>query len=318
MSTLFEILRCPACKGALEQTAKRFRCPRCEADYPIIDGIPDLIPGFVDEQIKKMTAGWNNLDYDYDTFINQTAPERLQVIDVPLLAQCADGKMVLEIGCGTARLKKPVEQAGGQYIGLDPSLKLLRQGVARGERELIRGVGEYLPFPGGYFDAIIGGYCSFRYIQLDKLYPECARVLKPGGVLAFTLWNNWALFFHSIVHNVRQKKLHAPPFKIGNCNDVVSPGREIKRLAQFGFTIESILSTKYVPLLKRLPLLRSLFSRQGYWSGVLGALIGYDIIFICSAPWRHGPQKDPDVRLRVGASAGTSSGHSNSESSNNL
>jgi SAM-dependent methyltransferase len=302
MPTLLEILRCPACKGALEQTAERFRCPRCEADYPIVDGIPDLIPGFVDEQIKKMTAGWNNLGYDYDAFITQTTPERLQAIDVPLLAQCADGKMVLEIGCGTARLKKPVEQAGGQYIGLDPSLNLLRQGVARGERELIRGVGEYLPFPGGYFDAIIGGYCSFRYIQLDKLYPECARVLKPGGVLAFTLWNNWALFFHSIVQNVRQKKFHAPPFKIGNCNDVVSPAREIKRLAQFGFTVESILSTKNVPLPTRLPLVRSLFNWQGYWSGALGALIGYDIIFIykhcCASVPRHQARRAVALRGR--------------------
>jgi uncharacterized protein YbaR (Trm112 family) len=56
MPTLLESLRCPACKGAIEQTAGRFRCRRCEADCPIVDGIPDLIPGLVDEQIKKMTA----------------------------------------------------------------------------------------------------------------------------------------------------------------------------------------------------------------------------------------------------------------------
>ena len=109
MPTLLEILCCPACKGALEQTAERFRCPRCEADYPIVDSIPDLIPDFVDEQIKEMTAAWSSLGYDYDACISQTAPERLQAIDVPLLAQCASGKKVLEIGCGTARLKKPVE-----------------------------------------------------------------------------------------------------------------------------------------------------------------------------------------------------------------
>lgn len=281
MPTALDILRCPACKGTLEQTAERFRCPRCDAHYPIVDGIPDLIPGSVDEQIVEMVASWDNLGYDYDAFIAQTAPERLQAIDAPLLAQCAGGRTVLEIGCGTARLRKPVEQAGSRYIGLDPSLKLLEQGTARGERELIRGVGEYLPFRSGCFDVVIGGYCSFRYIQLDKLYPECARVLKPGGVLAFTLWNNWALFLRSIVGNVRRKRIRVPPFRIGNCNDVVWPASETNRLARFGFTVESILSTRNVTLLRRLPPVRSLFGWQGYWRGGLGALIGYDVIFVC-------------------------------------
>jgi SAM-dependent methyltransferase len=281
MPTFFKILRCPVCKGEIEQAIGRFFCPFCETGYPILDGIPDLIPAFLDDQIKESITAWNNLGYDYDAQIAQTVPERLQAIDTPLLAQCADGKMVLEIGCGTARLKKLVEQAGSQYIGLDPSLKLLRQGIARGEAELIRGVGEYLPFNSGSFDVVLGGYCSFRYIQLDKLYPECSRVLKPGGVLAFTLWNNWYLFLHSIVQNVLQKKIHIPRFRTKNCNDVISPAREIKRLTRAGFMIESIFSTKNIPLLKRLPLVKSIFNWHDYWIGELGALFGYDIIFIC-------------------------------------
>jgi SAM-dependent methyltransferase len=279
--TLLGTLRCPACKGALERASERFRCPCCKADYPTVDGIPDLIPGCVDEQIKAMTAAWDAPGVDYDASIAQTAPERLRAIDAPLLAPCAGGKLVLEIGCGTARLKGPVEQAGSQYIGLDPSLTLLRQAAARGERDLIRGVGEYLPFPDGCFDVVIGGYCSFRYIQLDRLYPECARVLKPGGVLAFTLWNNWAFFLYSIAQSMRQRRFHAPRFKAGHCNDVVWPTCEIKRLARFGFTVESILSTRRVPFAKSLPVVRRLVDGGGYWSGTPGALIGYDIIFVC-------------------------------------
>lgn len=280
MQALFEILRCPACKGALDHIDHLLCCAPCNAVYPIVDDIPDLIPGFITEPIKKMTASWNKLGYDYDAFIAQTVPERLQAIDAPLLAQCADGKMVLEIGCGTARLKKPVEACGSQYVGLDPSLQLLQQGVARGESTLIRGVGEYLPFPDHSFDMIIGGYCSFRYIRLEQLYPECARVLKPNGVLAFTLWNNWNLVFHSIVHDVRQKRL--PTLKFGNedCNDVVSPFREIKQLEKYGFTVETLLSTKNAPLVRRLPGGKRICNWQGHWKGILGAFFGYDIIFI--------------------------------------
>ena len=51
---LVEILCCPVCKGDLTLVVKRqdrdevlegtLKCPKCPADYPIEDGIPDLLP----------------------------------------------------------------------------------------------------------------------------------------------------------------------------------------------------------------------------------------------------------------------------------
>lgn len=51
---LLEILRCPLCRGELTLTADRrdgeeilsgrLRCPKCTVDYPIDEGIPDLLP----------------------------------------------------------------------------------------------------------------------------------------------------------------------------------------------------------------------------------------------------------------------------------
>jgi len=52
--TLIDILVCPVCKGRLElkvDSAKDeeiisglFRCGKCEATYPVKDGIPYLLP----------------------------------------------------------------------------------------------------------------------------------------------------------------------------------------------------------------------------------------------------------------------------------
>ena len=49
-----EILCCPVCKGDLTLTTTRvekdeilegtLRCAHCRVDYPISDGIPDLLP----------------------------------------------------------------------------------------------------------------------------------------------------------------------------------------------------------------------------------------------------------------------------------
>lgn len=51
---LIKILCCPTCKGELtlevekeekeEIVSGTFTCPRCQCSYPIIDGIPDLLP----------------------------------------------------------------------------------------------------------------------------------------------------------------------------------------------------------------------------------------------------------------------------------
>jgi len=51
---LLEILRCPVCRGDLtletpapagaEIETGQLRCPKCRVDYPITDGIPNLLP----------------------------------------------------------------------------------------------------------------------------------------------------------------------------------------------------------------------------------------------------------------------------------
>jgi uncharacterized protein YbaR (Trm112 family) len=51
---LMEILCCPVCKGDLELTIKKesgdevvdgtLHCKKCNEDYPIEDGIPNLLP----------------------------------------------------------------------------------------------------------------------------------------------------------------------------------------------------------------------------------------------------------------------------------
>jgi len=50
---LMDIIVCPVCKGELKLTVKEekeeiisgsLNCPKCRADYPIINGIPNLLP----------------------------------------------------------------------------------------------------------------------------------------------------------------------------------------------------------------------------------------------------------------------------------
>jgi uncharacterized protein len=44
LSLLSDLLACPTCHGELETTADLLTCTVCSRKYPIIDGIPVLIP----------------------------------------------------------------------------------------------------------------------------------------------------------------------------------------------------------------------------------------------------------------------------------
>ena len=278
MKTKINYLRCTICKGQLDHNDDYFFCSFCDVSYKLQDGIPDLLPPIIEDDIKITIKSWEDINFDYSNYVNNLPTERLDAIDKPLLEQCKSDATILEVGCGSARLKEKVERVGSTYFGIDPSLKMLKQ--ASDKTNLIRGVGEYLPFPENSFDTLISGYHSFRYINLEKCLKECFRVLKPGGNLAFTLWNYWGLKMYSIADNIINLRIprvfnHAP--KVGICNDVMWIGKEVNRLQNTGFIIESILATKNSPLSK---ISKNKFGWQGYYHGKW-ALLGYDLIFIC-------------------------------------
>jgi len=282
MRDMLNHLRCSVCNGSLKQEDACLRCYTCEVSYKFVDNIPDMMPSRLSQDINNSVSGWEDINYVYDLHIDNTPKERLLAIDEPLL-NIVKGK-VLEVGCGTARLHRDVGKRGCDYIGIDPSQKLLKQGYFKGVHELVRGVGEYLPFPESHFDTVFGGYHSFRYIDLEKGFNECSRVLKPGGMFAFTLWNYWSLNIHALLSDIRNMRLTRKPFPAQNrdiiCNDVFWVNNEIHVLQNAGFAITSLLSTKKLPL-PRFSFLKKIANWQGYWHGTLGAFMGYDIIFIC-------------------------------------
>src|SRR5262249_60684407 len=120
------------------------------------------------------------------------------LMDVPLLA--ASRGRVLELACGTGRLLPNISARPNvqHVVGLDIAPRMLAAAAARGHRRLVQASAEALPFAPGRFDTVLGAVHSLRDLERSKVYTEVARVLRPGGVLAFTLRNYYTAYLETL------------------------------------------------------------------------------------------------------------------------
>ena len=101
------------------------------------------------------------------------------------------GKEVLELGCGAARWSVALAQRGAHMTGLDVSPLRLAQAREWMERErvefpLVEASAEALPFPARRFDIVFCDWGAMTFVDPYRSVPEVARVLRPGGIFAFS------------------------------------------------------------------------------------------------------------------------------------
>jgi len=96
------------------------------------------------------------------------------------------GMHMLDVACGpalVAQCARDVVGPSGRVIGLDPSIGMLREAQKGPCRNIVRGIGEQLPFPDASFDFLSMGYALRHVSDLKTAFSEYRRVLKPGGIV---------------------------------------------------------------------------------------------------------------------------------------
>ncbi len=112
-------------------------------------------------------------------------PERdLRVLD------SVAGRNVLELGCGAAHWADSLTRRGAWVVGLDISIRQLRHAPRRNNSSdrsatVLQADAHVLPFPGVSFDLVLSDYGGMTWADPYVTVPEIARVLRPGGQLAF-------------------------------------------------------------------------------------------------------------------------------------
>jgi demethylmenaquinone methyltransferase/2-methoxy-6-polyprenyl-1,4-benzoquinol methylase len=100
-------------------------------------------------------------------------------------AGLAPGMRMLDVAVGTGLIAKEAAHIvgdQGSVTGVDPSAGMMSS-AAVDRLALVRGRAETLPFAAGSFDFLALGYALRHLVDLEKVFLEFRRVLKPGGRL---------------------------------------------------------------------------------------------------------------------------------------
>jgi len=126
--------------------------------------------------------------------------------------QLPAGSTVLDVATGTGNVAVPLARLGCIVTGVDIAPNLLEQARARAASEGLsitfdEGDAEALPYDDASFEAVTSMFGAMFAPRPELVAAECARVLKPGGLLAMGNWNPES--FTGAMFRVTAK--HAPP-----------------------------------------------------------------------------------------------------------
>jgi SAM-dependent methyltransferase len=101
-----------------------------------------------------------------------------------------DGLDAIELGCGTAYGSAWMARRGARPVGIDNSQAQLATARSLQEEHgiefpLLHGNAEAVPYPDASFDFALSEYGASIWCDPYKWIPEAARLLRPGGRLAF-------------------------------------------------------------------------------------------------------------------------------------
>jgi SAM-dependent methyltransferase len=132
--------------------------------------------------------GWSQRVGGYHDFF---APITTRAIE-PLLdaAEVGPGSAVLDVATGPGYAAAAAVARGAQATGVDMAAEMVELASRLSPKaRFVRGDAERLPFEDGSFDAVVANFAILHVGRPELAAAEFARVLRPGGRAAFTVWD---------------------------------------------------------------------------------------------------------------------------------
>lgn len=161
--------------------------------------IPKLDPEALPDHATSNRESWNT---DSDTYQADHGPQlaasgglawgvwQMPESELGVLGE-VKGRDILELGCGAAQWSIALAKAGAKPVALDLSENQLahaRRLMAEAgvDFPLVHASAEAVPLPDESFDIVFCDYGAMTFADPYATVPEAARLLRPGGLLAFS------------------------------------------------------------------------------------------------------------------------------------
>jgi SAM-dependent methyltransferase len=184
----------------LQEEESAFSCPACAFVFPIVDGIPVLLPCNVQSEMSHLFARyWDSEDKAnlYDTNV-EGGGSILGVYnhqsEIYGLTCYFDGRkldLLLDAGCGNGRFLETLPSSTVS-VGVDASLNLLRAARKRkrGQFHVCCEL-EHLPFKSDLFGTVISCRVFQHLRKQEQALQELCRVTRRQGDVILELYNTW-------------------------------------------------------------------------------------------------------------------------------
>jgi SAM-dependent methyltransferase/uncharacterized protein YbaR (Trm112 family) len=251
LESLVEKLRCPNDMGLIR--LRRFRkdsdghiiagqleCERCNYNYPIIRGVPDLLPEArpeieSEDLSQSQVATISRFGFEWRYF-----REWGWLTDYPK-TRCAEekfyggliehsraafwskslfskedlhpGLVVLDAGCGNGRFTNQAAQFGAEVIGVDLGwgvYSAFEHTRSRPNIHIVRGDLFRLPFTGGTFDRIFSIGVLQHTGNAKAAFDSLVQTLRPGGLIVAHVYGKGKRSYEAIDAFIRSVTIRLP------------------------------------------------------------------------------------------------------------
>ena len=196
-----DVLRCPACRATLEPTVAEksgdevitgsLRCVACAVSFPVLKGVPRFVAS--DSYADAFSFEWNvhrTTQLDSATGRTDSVDRFAQSLgSLPEL----NGKLVLDIGCGTGRFAEIALDNGATVVGVDLSLAVdaaYKNIGAHPRMHIVQADVFKLPLALDAFDVIYSLGVLHHTPDCRKAFERLPPHLKPGGRVVITVYTD--------------------------------------------------------------------------------------------------------------------------------
>lgn len=205
---MLERLACPECKNSSIEVKSFLTehdeiikgvivCLRCRRQYPINEGIPNMLPDDLRLQKIAKESSWQEWRKRLSLFkqrikgwTEEDSQKTIAIYDALIRNFCPIKGTALEIGCGNGVVRHFLNR-NAEYWGIDPEKDWILHPLHSFAQDIfpclkepfpyIQGVGEYLPFKDESFDNVIITATLDHVNSPLQVFEESYRVLKDKG-----------------------------------------------------------------------------------------------------------------------------------------